>query len=497
MSCLAVATFASYQVFASQTASAYMTANRYNLIGQETGVISPKVKTTYPASRMTYGIRGLLLKIENGYLTTWQNETIRPVNWTGFVVSVQQRFTFNIYGWKDTQITYSNDGIDYLLTQYSYDVFGRVKCIAVRMSTASYGSLPASACILGSEGLDGPDRITRYSYNKLDQIITEERAVGTTLAQVYQKYEYDIAGRVTFITDANGNRAHMAYDAHGRLEYWYYPDKTNVGSGGYNSSDFEQYTYDANGNRSQLRKRDGRKINYQYDNLNQVIKKDWPNTTVKDVYYDYDLRGIELHARYGSDTGLGIVRKFDGFGRQKVESNNSSGKNYSITYRYDDNSNRTRVTHPDGNFFEYGYDGLDRLETIRENSISSAVLLTQVYDNYSRLKSINRSNTANSILGYDNMSRVNALSHDFRATNDDIDFDFGYNAASQLTSLTLSNNMYHHTRAVVGETGSYTVNGLNQYTRVNGKTITNDSNGNLLFDGDFSYVIEVAEITVK
>ena len=489
--CFTILTIVSYQANATQNATAYMTAKRFNLNSQVTGIISSSNDTKFPAVRYTYNNKGLLSEIEAGYLGAWQNETIKPVSWSGFTVISKQSFTYNSYGWKTTQLIESSASVDYGLTQYSYDTYGRVECMAIRMNTSTYGNLPTSACELGTEGNHGKDRITRFTYNNKDQVLTEERAVGTTIAQIYATNVYDGVNRLTDVTDANGNLTHMSYDNYSRLEYWYFPDKNTVGGGGYSITDYEKYTYDNNGNRTSLRKRDGRVINYLFDDLNQVIKKDWPSTTVEDVYYDYDLRGLELHARYASDYGIGVTRVFDGFGNLKTESNNTSGSNYTISSEYDANGNRERITHPDNKYFQYDYNNRDQLKTIRENSTTASAIVTQVYDDSSRLENINRSNNANSILDYDSVSRLNTLLHNLSATSSDNTYTYGYNPASQLRSLTLSNQAYHHNSSIIGTTGSYIVNGLNQYTRVNGKTVRNDDNGNLAYDGLHAYTYDV------
>ena len=489
--CFTILTIVSYQANATQNATAYMTAKRFNLNGQVTGIISSSNDSKFPAVRHTYNNKGLLTETEAGHLGAWQNETIKPVSWSGFTVISKQSFTYNSYGWKTAQLIESSAGVDYSLTQYSYDTYGRVECIAVRMNTSTYNSLPTSACELGSEGDHGKDRISRFSYNNKYQVLTEERAVGTTIAQTYITNVYDGNNRRTDVTDANGNLAHMTYDNYGRLEYWYFPDKNTVGGGGYSTTDYEKYAYDNNGNRTSLRKRDGRVINYHFDSLNQVIKKDWPSTTAKDVYYDYDLRGLELHARYGSDSGLGVTRVFDGFSNLKTESNNTSGTNYTISSQYDANGNRERITHPDNKYFQYGFNNRDQLKTIRENSTTAAAIVTQVYDNSSRLENINRSNSANSTLGYDNVSRLNSLLQNLSATSNDNTYTYSYNPANQLRSLTLSNDAYHHNSSIIGSTGGYEVNGLNQYTSVNGKTVRNDDNGNLTYDGLHTYTYDV------
>ncbi|WP_164159407.1 RHS repeat domain-containing protein, partial [Stenotrophomonas maltophilia] len=43
----------------------------------------------------------------------------------------------------------------------------------------------------------------------------------------------------------------------------------------------------------------------------------------------------------------------------------------SLAYQYDGDGNRVRVTHPDGTFFTYDYDGLDRPIAVRENGVAS------------------------------------------------------------------------------------------------------------------------------
>src|SRR3546814_9894025 len=55
---------------------------------------------------------------------------------------------------------------------------------------------------------------------------------------------------------------------------------------------------------SDLRKRDGSTLTYQYDALNRMTKKVVPartglaSTHTRDVYYGYDARGQQLYARF-------------------------------------------------------------------------------------------------------------------------------------------------------------------------------------------------------
>jgi YD repeat-containing protein len=93
------------------------------------------------------------------------------------------------------------------VTRYNYDALSRPQCIAVRMNPAAFGSLPASACSLGTQGSYGPDRITRNIYDAAGQLLTVQRAYGTSLQQTYAAHTWSPNGRRTSATDANGNRA--------------------------------------------------------------------------------------------------------------------------------------------------------------------------------------------------------------------------------------------------------------------------------------------------
>ena len=54
----------------------------------------------------------------------------------------------------------------------------------------------------------------------------------------------------------------------------------------------------------------------------------------------------------------------------------------SVGHLYDANGNRIRIVHPDGSFFTYDHDGLDRPTVVRENG--GAPIATFTYDNAGR-----------------------------------------------------------------------------------------------------------------
>ncbi|TND00020.1 MAG: putative wall-associated protein, partial [Gammaproteobacteria bacterium] len=165
------------------------------------------------------------------------------------------------------------------------------------MNSAAFASLPSSACVRGAEVGGVQDRITRSIYDNVDQVTTVQRAVDTPLQQDYVTYTY-LAGFANYgkpatVRDANGNVSAMEYggSVFNHITKLTFPSPTTAGQT--NPADFESYTYDANGNRTQLRKRDGQLINYSIDALNRVTLMDVGGAaTAGDVYYGYDLRGL-------------------------------------------------------------------------------------------------------------------------------------------------------------------------------------------------------------
>lgn len=488
-------------VTAAQTASAYTTVMRYNLARQVTGVIQPSADgtTLYPAVRNTYDAsKGLLTVVEEGVLTAWQDETINPQSWSGFTLSRKTIYGYDNLGRKETESVIGTDGNPVGLTQYSYDKEDRVKCKTVRMNPATYGGLP-TVCELGAEGVAGPDRITEYSYLIANLVTFEKRAVGTSLQQTYMENRYSPdagAGTVPYLVtdqlDANNNLTHYAYDTRARLQRIYFPQKVVGASPNYNAADYEEYGYDVNSNRTSLRKRDGSTIIYNYDALNRVWRKDLPDVdrTLGYVFQGYDLGGRQRYARFGSESGAGVSVAYNGFAEPASETTNTGGTSYTLAYQYDRNGNRTRITHPDGQYFTYKYDGLDRLNDIYEGATTGSVLIHYSYDSLARPKSITSRGSVSTTVGYDAVSRPQTLTLDPMGTVYDVTQTFGFNPASQIVSKELSNSNFQHLEKG-SAAGAYLTNGLNQYTRVGSFSFGYDLNGNLTSDGNSTYSYDV------
>jgi RHS repeat-associated protein len=167
------------------------------------------------------------------------------------------------------------------------------------------------------------------------------------------------------------------------------------------------------------------------------------------------------------------------------------GTTRALSYQYDSAGTRTRITHPDGQFFTFRRDGLSRFAGIRENGDSDVV--GQYYHTTGERYVLGHSAAATGWL-YDGIGRLNYLVQDLPA-GAGVNWTFQRNPASQIRSNTRSNDAYAWTgHYAIGRT--YATNGRNQYTATvsaQGSTnFTYDANGNLTGDGTrtFTYDIE-------
>lgn len=478
-----------------------MVATRYDIARRVTGTIAPDPDGAGPiafaATRNTYDSRGLPIKVESGELSSWQPETIAPASWSGFTVFKTVDSTYDVMGRK-TKDAISAGGSVQAVTQYSYTAAGDLECTAVRMNPAVFGGLPSSACSLGTAGAQGNDRITRNTYFIPGRLQKVQRAYGTALQQDYVEYSYTANGQQKTVTDANGTTATYEYDGHDRLKRWRFPSLTTSGQS--STTDYEEYGYDVGGRRTSLRKRDGSAISFTYDPLSRVTTKTVPERTglgtthTRDVYYGYDLRGLQLYARFDAASGEGASFAYDNHGRGMSSTQVMDGLSRQLTYQWNDKGLRTGVTHADGSQVLYGYDGLGRQSNVDVNGVT---IVSDGFNSKGEQYARWRAGMANTSLSYDVNSRPLSMAHGLAGANGNISFGYGYNIAGQMISRSRSNDDYIY-GGDVNVARTYAVNGLNQYTSTSsGSSFCYDPNGNLTADGTTVFLYDVENRLVE
>ncbi|QLC21230.1 RHS repeat-associated core domain-containing protein [Parasphingopyxis sp. CP4] len=359
-----------------------------------------------------------------------------------------------------TQTDASEGGTTYSVSQFSYDARNQLDCSAVRMNPAEFATLPTSACTLDTQGTQGPDRITRNTYDVLGRI-TETvggfGAMGTGNAGITLiEIGYTDNGQVAWREDGNGNRTSYTYDPYDRLDRATFPDAS-----------YEQLTYNSRSLVSTFRRRGAQVITYAYDNASRRTSASY-STSDPTVTYTYDGLGRETQiARTGVST---ISYDYDGLGRR----DESTQDGRTLSYTYDIAGRRTRLLYPDNFDIRYDWSPAAQLTAIREQG--GPTLVDYDYDGLGRMTQLTRSNGRVTDYSYGPLSRLSELDHVNMVAN-----SFTYNPASQIATRTVSNNDYVWA-LTVDLTQSYAPNTLNQYSDIAGSTVSYDNNGNLTGD---------------
>lgn len=459
---------------------------RYDAVGRKTWEIGPADNNGLrPATRYTYrNADDRVTVVEAGTVSDPYSTTLNILTRVDTTYDVRRN---------PIQVATSAGGTTYNVTNASFDSRNRPVCSAIRMNAAAFGSLPADACALGAQGSQGPDRVSRNVYDAAGQLLQIQRAVGTSIQQNYVTYAYTGNGKQASVTDANGNLATYTYDGFDNLTRWTFPSLSTPGQ--VNAADYEAYTYDAAGNRTTLRKRDGSVIQFTFDQLNRVVSKTVPEragldpSRTRDVYYGYDMRGLQLYARFDSHSGEGITMAYDGFGRPTSETKVQNG-GWVLGSGYDVAGNRTSFTYADGQSAWSSYDNLGRLSATWRSGTYIAVF---GYNSSMQLAWQDNANGMRTDFSYDPIGRISSFSNNFY--NNPAQggwnnlYTFSRNTSGQITARTQSNDTFAWTNHINVDR-PYSVNGLNQYTTAGSVGFTYDANGNLTSDGSTTYTYD-------
>ncbi|MBX9684941.1 MAG: hypothetical protein K2X41_14255 [Hyphomicrobium sp.] len=464
---------------------------RYDAMRQTIGVVGPDPDGAgaglHRAQRLTYNGDGQVTVAAQGTVTAQTDPA-----WANFATLEQVNTTYDAQGRPATSALVAQSATQAVM-QYAYDDASRLLCQTVRMNPAVFGSLPSSACTLGTQGANGPDRITRLTYDFNSQVTQVTTGYGTASPINEVTTAYDTSSGLPWaVTDGQGNRTGYEYDGFARLSRTYYPrpDLPNTSS----TTDYEQYSYNAASAVTQVRRRDDQTLCFALDNLLRVthVRRltdatcDGNDETL--INYTYDLFSRQLTAVANGQT--------QSFAYDQLSRVTSAGSPLgTVSYQYDAASRRTRMTWPDSFFVDYDYDLTNGVTGIRENGATSGagVLATFTYDNLGRRTQLSRAggNGAITTYAFDAASRLATLTQNLSGTSQDLTRTFDYNAGAQIVERGASNAAYNTPTPNNGTT-AYVDNGLNQYTGITqAQPAYGDGRGNMTRVGEstFSYDI--------
>jgi RHS repeat-associated protein len=459
------------------------------------------------ATRTTYDADGQPTMIEQGSVSTPAHCSAAN-NFCATTMTVLARSTvaYDSFGRKvrENAINVSTGAIE-AVTQTSYDVAGRVACIATRMNPAVYGSLPdptliqpltnptGGACAQSAAGSFGQDQITRMAYDPNGDPTVIQTGYATTLVRNERQFTYLAPGQVATLKDAVNNLTTYEYDGFNRLKKLRHPD-TAVGAGTSSTIDFEEYTYDAAGNIATQKRRDRFQqgpliITYGYDTLSRLRTIDKPGAEL-DVTNSYDNFNNLISASQADST---VSWVYDAFSRATRETTDLGV----VWYTYD-TAGRRISANPSGALISTAYSYLDDGQLSQVTGVGS-VVASYFYDQLGRRASVCRgtgtptscTGVARTVYSYDAVSRLTGLTHDLvtGGSANDASWTLAYSPASLLTSRTATSALYEWPYTTTF-TDAYAVNGLNQYTTVAGAGLAYDGRGNTTNDTTKTYVYD-------
>jgi RHS repeat-associated protein len=222
-----------------------------------------------------------------------------------------------------------------------------------RVWAYTYG--PAGLLLTADGPLPGSGDTVTYTYNPQGFVSTITNEVGhvTTVDMVNER------GQPTLVTDPNGIKTALTYDARGRLL------TTTTDSTG--TAAVTSFTYDGAGQITRITLPNGSWQNFTYDNARRLTVV--ANNTGETITYVRDaLGGATSITRKtsGGATTFSRTQVFDELGRL-LRGLGASGSTWS--FGYDKTDNVTAVTDPRSNLYGYAFDALNRLvkETDEEN----------------------------------------------------------------------------------------------------------------------------------
>jgi RHS repeat-associated protein len=306
---------------------------------------------------------------------------------------------------------------------------------------------------------------------------------GTTVVE--EKYEYDLAGNLARLTDANNNDTLYDYDALNRLvkvtnplgeatdyDYDRLGDLTQIiqYQGATAFPTVNQYsergalvskqppagqpiTYEYNANVLPVEVTDasGKITTTQYYQDNKVAQVR-ANQDRIDYYYSH-LGGVEKYQPVNDTTGNGEYLTYGYYSTGLTSQRRTA--NYSVNFQYDVLGNRTKVTDPFNFATDYQYNSLNRLTTVTAGEKN----FTYEYYGDGMVKAVNYPQLAGGTslrteYTYDNINRLTTMKN-IMSGQTITQYDYGYDNNGNITSVTEN-----------GQTTYYAYDSLNRLTGI-------------------------------
>lgn len=354
-------------------------------------------------------------------------------------------------------------------TAMTYDLFGNVVALTdpkgnVSLTSYDLNRRPVMVTLPGAPTA----LVTTTTYDPDGRVLqVQQFANGQALRTTSSSYT--LTGKPATVTDANGNTTSYSYDGNDRLSLTVDPlgrttsyvyDTLSRPFQTFNlaiqSGALGQRSYTANGKLASLIDANSHTTQFAYDGLDRLGTTTYPATsaypsgTTEVLTYDVDSNVLTRTTRRG-DT---------------------------ITLTYDTLNRLATKTPPSpAPVVTYSYDLVGRL--IGVSDTSAAITAASTAASYASSYSYDALNRPVGITWSPTLTQTTP-------TASGSGFTFGYDNTNRLISQAATDKNWWSYPATASSI-AYTANALNQYSAVGSTTPTYDANGNLTFDGSFTY----------
>lgn len=309
--------------------------------------------------------------------TYWQttSDLAVPGRGSGLVMSR----TYNSYGYPSSAV-----GAAWM---FSYGMSLSDRGADITVTNANGSQTPFSQTIGG--GFVPPPRV-------LATLVHNEDGSWTYTVRARTIYAFDSSGKLTTVSDLNGNTTTLAYNGSGQ-----------VASATDDAGRSFTFAYNGSGQLTSVSDSSGRSVGYGYDGSGNL-------TTVTDVrgsqwQYTYDSNHHLLTER-DANGNVVLTNTYDSFGRVLTQADAlSRTTSYSYSNTSESTSDEiTKVTNPRGFVTEYDYDSAGQLvKETRALGTTSAATWTYAYDPYVLgLASVTDPNGHTTLATYDHQGNV-------------------------------------------------------------------------------------------
>ena len=378
-------------------------------------------------TRFTYNSAGLVTRVrlpDNSELTYAYDDAKRLTQVTN-TAGEKIVYTLNDLGNVTKEEVKSETGaIKHTLTR-EFDELGRLmKSVGASLQEATY---TYDKNDLLKTVTDPKSNATTRAYDALNRL-----AKITDAATNDALYNRDGADNLTGVTDQRSLQTTYVHNGFGDVIRRVSPDTGTT-----------DYVYDSAGNLTQMT--DARAIvtNYAYDDLNRRTSKTFPANTSENVTYTYDdvTTGNKGKGRLTKieDSSGSTEFVYDARGNVVTETRTIGATVYSTFYAYDFADNLTEITYPSGRKVTYLRDALGRVNSVmtKKNGAAADVVIASniTYLPFGPIGSLRYGNGQVATFTYDQDYRVTDIVTTDGTTNVQ-DLDYGYDAASNITSIT-------------------------------------------------------------